>query len=141
MVQCEICGKKIEKHIKLLVEGTKIYVCDKCVAYGKVEKEKQVKKTKKIEEEEEIFNYDLLKQERIKKGLSLNELASMLNEKASILKKVESGETAPSLKLLSKIRNFFKKNFLIEYIEIKPETKETKKLTIGDVIKIRKRGI
>lgn len=141
MIQCEICGKKVEKPVKILVENTIIFVCNECKTYGLVKKDrkKQFKMKIKKQGEEGLFNHNLLKKERIKKGLNLKKLASILNEKKSLIKRIESGETIPNLKLSNKFKSFFGKDLIVEIKKEKIKFKKTKKLTIGDVIKIRKR--
>lgn len=142
MVRCEICGKEVEKPIKILVENTKILVCNNCKKYGLVEEDKkQIKKIKKEikkDEQEEFFNNNLLGQERINKGLSLEKLALILNEKKSLIKKIESGDTNPSQKLIYKFKKFFGKDFIVKIKKGEIKTKQTKNLTIGDIIKIKK---
>jgi len=78
----------------------------------------------------------LVKNERTKRNLTQEELAKKLNEKESIIKRIEDG-WEPSLDVIKKLERFFNIN-LTEEIEEKQIEKKTDKteLTIGDIVEI-----
>ncbi|QSW98910.2 multiprotein bridging factor aMBF1 [Haloterrigena alkaliphila] len=49
---------------------------------------------------------DLVRNAREEKGLSQSDLANELNEKASLIRKIERGDTLPSDRVQSKLENF-----------------------------------
>lgn len=142
MRECELCGSK-KANRKARVEGVIITVCENCVKFGEEIRTPEVKRLKKqapkIEEIEEVlkpkFN-EIIRDSRVKMKLKQEDLAKKLNEKLSVVKRVEDG-WEPTPNLIRKLEKFFN----IKLTE-KPEEKELerkpekKKLTIGDVVEI-----
>ncbi len=141
-IQCELCGTDAYL-ISALVEGTTLWVCEKCSAFGKVVVRKEV--SKKIErisvpsvQYRIIEGFDaLLKNGRERRGLKQEEVAIVLNEKLSLLQKIESGHSKPSFPLAKKLEQFF---HIVLVEEEKAETVEkplskNESLTIGDFVK------
>ena len=76
-------------------------------------------------------------------GLKQEDFAKKINEKLSVVSGIESGRHKPSMELAKKIGRFLRIS-LVEEIEDKEEEKiagkgASEELTIGDLIKIRKR--
>ena len=145
-MNCELCGKKSEL-FRAKIEGTIVDVCEKCSKFGEIiervikEEENKIVK-KKIREEiiEEIRKgYGaIIKNAREKLGLTQEELARKINEKESLIHKLENELVEPSLKLAEKLEKFLK----IKLIEIySDENKYIKnndeKLTIGDLLNVK----
>ena len=141
-MNCELCGKKSEL-FRAKIERTIVDVCEKCSKFGEIiervikEEENKIVK-KKIREEiiEEIRKgyVAIIKNAREKLGLKQEELARKINEKESLIHKLENELVEPSLKLAEKLEKFLK----IKLIEIySDENKYVKnnddKLTIGDL--------
>ena len=79
----------------------------------------------------------LIKNERAKKSLTQEELAKKLNEKASLIKRVEEG-WEPPLSIIKKLERFFNIELTEEIEEKQIESKtDRKELTIGDVVEVR----
>ena len=79
----------------------------------------------------------LIKNERTKRNLTQEELAKKLNEKASLIKRVEEG-WEPPLTIVKKIERFFSIKLTEELEEKQLESKTDRKdLTIGDVVEVR----
>jgi putative transcription factor len=161
-MQCNMCGKDTELFIAT-IEGTELEVCKDCAKFGK-----NVKKIKKKEHsnynqepisfkkkrtiEEEVMplilsNYSqLIKNAREKKGLKQEEFAKMVNEKASLIHSFESGKLRPSINVAKKLERFLKIKLIEEikkdespsFLNEKDE-KTNGNLTIGDLIKIKKK--
>ena len=150
--QCEMCGNE-GNLFKISIEGTELNVCKNCTKHGKVIKglrrEKPMSKKIIIEKklaEKEIFqviveNYwKQVKEKREKLGITQKDLAKKLNEKESIIHKIESAHFKPSIKLAEKIERFLGIKIIDEYEEeTKKEYKKTSSnaLTIGDTIKVK----
>ncbi|TFG19006.1 MAG: TIGR00270 family protein, partial [Promethearchaeota archaeon] len=121
--ECPICGSLIwGKGVRVLIEGAKITVCQACAQHGeKIIKKKpsQFKSSKPksssttslpkyqkdLNENLEIVeDYD----ERIRKvrqrlNLNQDQFANKLNEKPSLLRRIESKKAKPTIKLARKI--------------------------------------
>ena len=71
---------------------------------------------------------ELVKRARIKLGLTQQDLAAQLNEKITVIKKIEAGQFRPSIQLARKLEKFLKIRLLVpveeESIElVKPSGK------------------
>ena len=132
------------------VEGSRIEVCESCGKYGSILEEiksKQVvervvirKKIPELEEPEDVLkpNYGkLIMQARQKMGLERKKFAMKINEKESIIKRVESQQMIPDEKLQRKIENFLDIKLTEVYEKKKLNKGPTKpSLTLGDIVKI-----
>ena len=147
MPDCEICGQEKESLMKAIVEGALFNVCEGCYKFGNVIVVKQPKKEERIIKREttEIINIvnqnypSLIKNAREKLGLKQQELALQLNEKESIIHKLETGSLQPTIVLAKKLEKVLKIN-LVELYQESHESINLKddKLTIGDLLKLRK---
>jgi putative transcription factor len=73
----------------------------------------------------------------VKRNLTQEDLAKKLNEKVSILKRIEDG-WEPPLNVVKKLERFFNIELTEEAEEKKIEKKTSKTdLTIGDVVEVR----
>ena len=114
-MQCEICGSDIKgTPIRVTVEGTVLDVCSRCARYGKPA-DKWTPVSRKISPAERVvvtrrprrdafdrledeINPDyaqMIKKARESQGLTIEELASKIMEKAALLKKIEREELVP----------------------------------------------
>jgi putative transcription factor len=162
-MQCNMCGKNLISgdifHIK--VEGTILKTCEKCANHGIILKKINLglnishkkKKTiinkrpiiEDVIETEEIIvdNYsEIIKNSREKMNIKQEDFAKKLNEKDSLIHKIETGHIKPDIKLAKKIGSFLGVK-LIDEIQLnisnnKEINKSSENLTIGDIIKIRK---
>lgn len=141
MSECELCGSG-KANRKTRIDGAVLTVCEKCVGFGEEIRPIEMKIVKKSIPKLEMG--DVLKQNfniiisnsRSKMNLKQEDLAKKLNEKLSIIKRVEEG-WKPTPNLISKLEKFFNIE-LIENPEDKKMEKKTSKerLTIGDVVEI-----
>ena len=153
-----MCGKETNLVIAI-IEGTEMQVCNQCAKFGKIikkiEPEPKRKKTKKKDlkkiikegkkEKEliQIINPDygnIIKKKRESIGLKQEEFAKKINEKISLIHKVEIGKLEPSIALARKIERFLKIKLIEQYEEEhgKLTKVEVDKLTIGDLIRFKK---
>ncbi|MFB6200234.1 MAG: multiprotein bridging factor aMBF1 [Candidatus Nanohaloarchaea archaeon] len=113
MASCELCGKSTDSLKKVKIEGAKLKVCDSCSDMGEeVETpSKKRKKKKKKQKTGSRTSQDTLhpeygsrvKQAREDKQLSIQELADDLNEKQSLISKVEKQDLKPDKTLANKL--------------------------------------
>lgn len=155
---CDMCGKEVEnsKLFYAKVEGTMLRICDGCTKFGKIvkrveEERVQVKQQarfipKSEEEIEDMIVEDyaqLIKLAREKKGIKQEDFAKQINEKESLIHKIETGHMEPNIKLANKIEQFLGIH-LVEEVQLQNHRDHTKKenlnnFTIGDIIKTRKK--
>ena len=147
-MQCDLCGTE-EHLVRTAIEGTELNVCRKCSSYGKVLGRPVLS--------EHGFSRPALPVERIQMiipdypsairtkreslGMTQKDFAQRLNEKESIIHKIEIGSYEPSIPLARKLERLLKIR-LVDQVEEKHEKTEkqsSNQLTIGDLIKIRQR--
>lgn len=146
MGRCELCGKEAPL-ITSIVEGTQMSVCQDCGKFGKVIQKPVARFAKqpfaKEPEYTEVVVSDYaqrIRQAREKSGMTQKEFAMMLNEKESIIHKIENSQFVPPISMARKLEKLLK----ITLIEIEEEekaeaaTKSSGPLTIGDILNIKK---
>lgn len=149
---CDMCGSE-EKLYKVIVEGAELSLCKDCSRFGKVvgtvhQQNGAIPEKKSRQEESPEFlqmiaeDYaEKIRKKRESMGLNQKELAEKLNEKESVVQKIESGHLEPPIELAKKIETLLNLK-IIEQYEDKHEKQKQKTssetFTIGDFIKIRK---
>lgn len=126
MSDCEICGAEIRGKAQIISVGTsKLRVCSTCVRHGTVVVEtkkakfvqpRNVKKRLYEQMDLEIEAGQALEEDygkqvrnaRGKAGLKQEELAKKINEKQSLLRKIENDEISPSEEVMRKIKRVLK---------------------------------
>ncbi|WEU40680.1 MAG: multiprotein bridging factor aMBF1 [Candidatus Odinarchaeum yellowstonii] len=157
---CEICGKNAPKTFYVELDGAVLSVCEECSKYGNIVEEnalREVKPKRKIEvtksevkvKSDEVVEkvldlkpdyYKIIKTEREKRKLTQEELAKLLNEKPSVISKIETGRFEPEENLIRKLEKFFNVR-LVEVTEL-PASKPVFKsgeLTLGEVVNLKKK--
>jgi putative transcription factor len=167
-LQCEVCGRKIiGKSYNVIIERAKLTVCNECAKLGKTYYEEPKPKTtlprlktkaaplrvqsKKPQAPvvdtslELVENYDVkIRQAREKIGLSHEELGKRINEKVSLLRKIETGKMTPDNRLATMLEHALKVKLIVQAKEeTVPQTKVAKiaghELTLGDLIELGKK--
>ena len=129
MPECTLCGKQVPTLNKIELEGAIIEVCDDCVKFGKVTETtiprksyrpmpKEVNLTGILAEGERIFVPDYgnrVRKAREARGLSQTEFARKINERESIIRRVERQMLEPSDALTRKIERFLNIKLKEEY--------------------------
>jgi len=146
MGTCELCGKDAPL-INALVEGTQMNVCQPCGKFGKVIQKPFAHFAKQpLAKEPEVVEVVVsdyaqrIRSAREKSGKTQKEFAMMLNEKESIIHKIENSMFVPPISMAKKLEKLLK----IKLVEIEEEEKtETAKkssgpLTIGDILNLKK---
>jgi putative transcription factor len=162
--RCPICGGIIWKGNRVLIEGTKLTVCDSCAQHGKKieiksgfshSKQKDsfnIKSVKKVyvKKRDYIENIEIVPDyaKRIRNIRTLNRLnqdqfAGKLNEKPSLIRRIESGKVEPTIKLAKKIEKIYNITLLRKTDEIEVNTKKYMKKkgssSLGDFAFVRKK--
>ena len=144
---CELCGKE-EFLVKALIENSHMNVCKNCGKFGKIlsvpvqQKSKTVIKQKKEEPIIDVVD-DFAKKIRSAResaGLTQKDFAKRLNEKETLMSKIENGEIKPPIPLAQKLEKLLKIKLLNEINEdsVLPSAKKSAALTIGDIIEQKK---
>ncbi len=114
-MECEICGTEIKGNpTRVTVEGTVLDVCSKCARYGKPADKwtpvsRKIAPTEKVIvtrrprrdafdklEDEIVPDYAaIIKKGRESHGLTIEDLASKMMEKSTLLRKIEREELVP----------------------------------------------
>ena len=168
-LRCEVCGRKINgKPFNVVIEGARLTVCNECAKLGKTVYEEpkpkttvtrfrrtplppriQTKRTQAPAVDtslELVENFDVkIRQAREKLGLSHEELGKRINEKVSLLRKIETGKMRPDHRLATMLEHALKIKLIVPAKEEKvPQTRIAKiagrGLTLGDLIELGKKG-
>jgi len=165
--ECQICGSIIwGKGQRVILEGARITVCHNCAQHGtKIQKsspdiygKKQIKrkpyaatkrqsyKPKTVEELEIVSDYARkVKNARNRLGLNQDQFAQKLNEKPSLIRRIEAGKAEPTVKLAKKIQQTYKIQLLIKSDEMDFSVQENKFMkkssgsSLGDIAIIKKK--
>ncbi len=157
-MNCELCGKKIGKPSTVSIEGSTLQVCKDCSRHGKEVFDSGSSKTtrdellKRLEKKKEAYSNtrhmdsgekvlaldysDRIQEGRINLSQTQEDLAKDVNEKKSVIAKLEKGDLRPSDELIKKLESALNIELMEEYQEITTSTsKSGKALTLGDLIK------
>ncbi len=159
---------------RVVIEGAKLMVCNECAKHGKttweeppkpkpgmapvpaphqlgvpvqgpIQIKKRVVQAKVDTSEEIVANYaESIRQAREKLGLSHEDLGKKINEKESLLRKIETGKMTPNDQLISKLEHTLKIKLLVPVAEEKvtqpaPKT-ASREFTLGDAIQLSKKA-
>ncbi len=165
---CEMCGKEVPRLRKVQIGGSELEVCNECAKFGtdvarEVPKEEPItmgstgftpaprtyasapqRKRDALSRGEVELAEDYSKRisnARQKRGLTQEVLAKRLNEKKSVISRLETGEMRPSEKLIKKLEKELDIK-LKERMEFQVDTSKksigTGGVTLGDLIKMEK---
>ena len=165
-MRCEVCGRKIHTEpVTAIIEGARLTVCIECSKHGKVvhQEEFTVPKvaTKKpqapvpvVQKKPIVANVQITQEltrdypnkirvAREKLALTHEELGKKINEKASVLRNLETGKMEPNNQLASKLEHMLKIKLLVPISEEKvtqiPQS-ANRELTLGDLMELNKKG-
>jgi putative transcription factor len=162
---CEMCGAEVPRTKLVMVEGAAVQVCGKCERFAsspavrtkdgavllpgvadRLDNREKRRKEKDIyestgESELALDSGPRVRQGRQKLGMSHDDLAKLINEKKSVIIKIEGGEMRPPDKLVLKLEKALNIS-LREVIEDSGEVKvadSSRGLTLGDFIKVKEK--
>jgi putative transcription factor len=168
-LRCEVCGRKINgKPLNVVIEGARLTVCNECAKLGKIVREEPKAKaivmrmktapaprrtlTRRTQTPivdtslELVENFHVkIRQAREKLGLSHEELGRRINEKVSLLRKIETGKMKPDHRLATMLEHALKIKLIAPAKEEKAsQTKMAKiaghELTLGDLIELDRKA-
>ncbi len=170
-LRCEVCGRKIHSDpLRAIIEGAKLTVCVECSKHGKViysdtagisgtkQTPLQPSPTKsnihipvimkkppvaQVQISQEVVEdyATKIRAAREKLCLSHEDLGKKINEKASLLRHIETGKMAPNNQLANKLERALKIKLMIPISDEKVQTLSKKTgegLTLGDLIEMDK---
>ncbi len=155
---CELCGAQSLSGYKVRVEGTILNACAECAKGKSVVSDVRVKATvapKKpatapkpsfeVEEGLELVEGfgDLVRHARERMGLTQDELGKTVNEPHSVIHRIEMGKFEPSAGLARQLERRLKVRLMSAHSaaeDAKPKAEESKRMTLGDMIVVKKRG-
>ena len=159
-----MCGQEVPRLRKITIEGSVLSVCSNCVKFGsgssskaegeatipdtiteRLERREKRLRTKDVFEspqKELALDYsNRIRNARQSKGLSQEDLGKKINEKKSVVAKLEHGDMIPDEKLISKLERALditlKETLTSASTPQKTETPHG--MTLGDFIKIKKK--
>lgn len=161
---CEMCGAEVPRLKKIVIEGSNLLVCPKCTKFGGVEsetkgsdeliasdtitqrlqrREKRLKTKDVFEESQDELSLDYpnkIRRARISIGISQDELGKKINEKKSVVAKLETGDMVPDEKLIKKLERALGISLKEKISSVAPPTRDDKSrgMTLGDFIKVKK---
>ncbi len=162
-MQCDVCGCDIKgKPYHVIIEGAKLTVCAKCARLGSAEwkpEEETMRFTPKLtrqirprrtgmkwkdvipEEITVIENYgSIIRRARQSLGLSQEDLGRRINEKASVIKKLEGEKIMPDERLARKIEHALGIKLLVPFTV--PEvpsnlSRVRREVTLGEIVHLK----
>jgi len=163
-MECEICGKPVPENnpIRAKIEGSVMVVCKECSKLGKVQKAppkpKFVKQNKnkrptttrnkvysRNEEpsEELIEDFSLeVRKAREAKNWSREDLGKKINERVSVINRIETGKMTPDTKLTKKLENILGIKLLekVDNIDLNQFISNSSgERTLGNIMKIKRK--
>jgi putative transcription factor len=166
-VRCEVCGRKIHTEpIRAMIEGAKLTVCVECSRHGKVLLHEEVDRPQKLSATKSTVSLPVLQKKppvaqvvltqelvqdyanrirtaREKLLISHEDLGKKINEKASLLKHIETGKAAPNNQLATKLEHTLRIKLLVPISDEKvtaAPTVASQELTLGDLVEMDKKG-
>ena len=116
MSYCELCGRLATEKKMVIVDGTVFNVCIACSKHGKPYVPAQVPARKRpvaVRQQKKIGLADatmlapdfawVIREARMKMGLTHEQLGMKMNEKAQLLKKFETGALKPDEQIAKKL--------------------------------------
>lgn len=149
MPSCQLCGEDSDNLKKAKIEGAVLRVCESCSDMGDVVEQKKKKTRKKKKQstskrprETQVLANDYgsrVKEAREDRELSIKELSDDLNEKASLIRKVEREDLKPEKALAKKLSKKLGVTLYVnpEVSDHSVEDGDERDATVGDVADIK----
>jgi len=160
---CEMCGKNVTFLRKVTIEGVSLEVCSECAKFG-IEAKKDVPKEEaprpiiaqrlevrekrgrprdvleKGDKEDLVEDFgSMIRIARERAGMTQKDLAMKINERVTILSKIESNLMRPDDKIITKLQKelgIVLKEKVPEVVAAKESTRAS--LTLADLIRMQK---
>ena len=163
-MECEICGKPVPEHnpIRAKIEGSVMVVCKECSKLGTIQKAppkpkfRQQPKGKKQNKtqtrnysrndepsEELIEDFELeIRKAREAKNWSREDLGKKINERVSVITRIETGKMTPDTKLTKKLEKALNIKLLEEVNNVDLNqfiNSSSGERTLGNIMKIKRK--
>lgn len=164
-MECEICGKPVPENnpIRAKIEGSVMVVCKECSKLGKIQKAppkpKYVKQSNKSKRpaatrnrpysrndepsEELIEDFSLeVRKAREAKNWSREDLGKKINERVSVITRIETGKMTPDIKLTKKLEKALGIKLLEEVSNVDLNqfiSSSSGERTLGNIMKIKRK--
>ena len=163
-MECEICGKEVPEHnpIRAKIEGSVMVVCKECSKLGKIQKappkpkftkQSKSKKSNKTANrsysrndeptEELIEDYEMaIRNAREARDWSREDLGKKINERVSVITRIETGKMTPDIKLTKKLEKTLNIKLLekIDNVDLNQFINSSSgERTLGNVMKIKRK--
>jgi len=130
MTVCEVCGTKIVgEQLQAEIDGATLVVCPRCAKLGKPVKQlfsvaslshntstQMYRKPEQVIADDSLVVRDdyptIIRNARTSMGLTQEQLGMKVNEKSSVIAKLETGKLKPSIQLARKLENLMKVHLL-----------------------------
>lgn len=163
-MECEICGKEVPENnpIKAKIEGSVMVVCKECSKLGKIQKAPPKPKFRKKDKqkrpattrnrsysrqdepsEELIEDFEMeVRKARESKDWSREVLGKKINERVSVITRIETGKMTPDVKLTKKLEKALDIKLLekVDSIDLNQFTNSSSgERTLGNIMKIKRK--
>ncbi|MFQ5815116.1 MAG: multiprotein bridging factor aMBF1 [Candidatus Hydrothermarchaeaceae archaeon] len=157
-MECEICGRTVVKRFPVEIEGSVMRVCGSCARFGKRVKERKTiahtstrhppSRTRRSTAGRDFVESELLDQyqsmiraARERMGMTQEQLGKLISERESVINRIEGGKMKPDAKLIHKLERTLgvKITGKMEIEKIPAKRPVKRELTLGDVVKIKKK--
>ncbi|MBS7645751.1 MAG: multiprotein bridging factor aMBF1 [Candidatus Bathyarchaeia archaeon] len=162
-MDCEICGRAIRGGgFRIVMDGVRLLVCEHCRDHGspyigsdmdaKAQRPPGVKPVvgrirrpgpPEIPRFEVVGDFPkMVRDARLTLGFTQKELAAKINERVSVIQKVEVGKLTPDLRLARKLEKILRVSLITreEDLEAPKTTAGGVERTLGDVVRIKRRS-
>ena len=155
-MNCEVCGVEIKgRSHKVLIERSDLNVCDSCAQYGsgtdkprgiapapriKIKKRGHRDIYSQIKDEIVQDYHEAVREARQTRGWTHEVLADKINERASLIKRIEKGDMLPDEKIRKKLERIFDIRLVESVEKVKSNTyNPLEGATLGDVVVIKRK--
>lgn len=164
-MMCEMCGQEVPRLRKITIDSSVLSVCSNCVKFGsgsssskageqgtvpdtiseRLERREKRQKTKDVFEQvqdELALDYSSkIRKARSSLGLSQKDLGKKINEKKSVVAKIEHGDMVPDEKLIKKLERALDISLKekLSPVTVPKKSDPSQSMTLGDFIKIKKK--
>ena len=162
-MECEICGKPVPENnpIRAKIEGSVMVVCKECSKLGKIQKAppkpRYVQQKNKKQKDTRNKNYSRrdepseeliedfsneVRKARESKDWSREDLGRKINERVSVITRIETGKMTPDIKLTKKLEKTLNIKLLEEVNNVDLNqfiNSSSGERTLGNIMKIKRK--
>lgn len=156
-MNCEVCGAEIKgKSHRIMIERSDLNVCDSCAQYGSgTDKSRRIASSPRIKiktrrrgdiysqiKDEIVQDYhEIVRGARQARDWTHEELSDTINERASLIKRIERGEMLPDDEVRKKLERIFDIRLVESVEKVKSNTHNPlKSATLGDIAVIKRKN-